>query len=188
MNDLHYSSADQPTPQPEAPRWLDLSDAALLADCRFDAFRGSGPGGQKRNKTSSAIRLTHLPTKIHVVAGESRSQVENKQRAIRRLKLKLAIDRRQTIDPRGFAPPDWLAQAVQLGRIAVSSHHPHYARLAALVLDLLAARDGAVGDVAALLGVTTSSVVKFLGGEAHLWTAANQIRSAARLSPLEKRT
>ena len=58
----------------------------------MEAFRGPGPGGQKRNKTSNSIRLTHLPTGIHVIAGESRSQAENKMRAIRRLRLKLATD------------------------------------------------------------------------------------------------
>src|SRR5207248_2974059 len=53
-----------------------LANHALLADCRFDIARGSGPGGQKRNKTSNAVRLTHLPTGIHVTATESRSLAE----------------------------------------------------------------------------------------------------------------
>src|SRR4051795_1851077 len=92
-----WIAADQ-TPPP--PRWLDLTDDALLSDCRFDAFRGPGPGGQKRNKTSNSIRLTHTPTGISVVAGESRSQSENKSRALRRLKLRLAVDVRHAIDPR----------------------------------------------------------------------------------------
>src|SRR5262245_45186692 len=57
-----------------------LSDEQLLAECRLEAHRGSGPGGQKRQKTSNAIRLTHLPSGIGVVAGESRSAAENKLR------------------------------------------------------------------------------------------------------------
>ena len=39
---------------------LALSDEELMKECRFDAMRGTGPGGQKRNKTSSAARVTHL--------------------------------------------------------------------------------------------------------------------------------
>ena len=46
----------------DTPHWLDLKEEILLKDCRFEAFRGPGPGGQKRNKTSNSIRLTHLPS------------------------------------------------------------------------------------------------------------------------------
>jgi hypothetical protein len=171
----------------ESPRWLDLSDAALLADCRFDAFRGPGPGGQKRNKTSNSIRLTHGPTGTVVLAGESRSQSENKARALRRLKLRLAVQFRHPIDPRGWEPPAWFGQVVQLGRLAVSTHNDHYPRTAALVLDLLDVRRGSVGDAAKLLGVTTSSLVKFLEREPELLAAANAIRKSAGQPPLERR-
>ena len=101
------------------------------------------------------------------------------------MKLKIATKVRHTIDPRGFEPPDWFGAVVMLGRIAVSHHNVHYARTAELVLDLLEARQGNVGDVAKLLGVTTSSVSKFLVGEPELWTAANNIRKAAGKGPLE---
>lgn len=171
----------------DAPRWLDLSEAALLADCRFEFFRGPGPGGQKRNKTSNSVRLTHVPTGIHVLAGESRSLEENKLRGVRRLKLRLAVEVRHVIDPRFFEPPAWFSQVVQLGRLAVSHRNEHYARAASLVLDLLDARQGKIGDVAKLLGVSTSSLVKFLAAEPQLWSAANAIRKAAGQSPLEKR-
>jgi hypothetical protein len=169
------------------PHWLELTGTAFLADCRFEAFRGPGPGGQKRNKTSNSIRLTHEPTGLHVIAGESRSQAENKARAIRRIKLKIAAEIRHAIDPRGFEPPDWFPAVVMLGRIAVSHHNVHYARTAELVLDLLDARQGSLGDVAKLLGVTTSSVAKFLLGEPQLGAAANKIRKAAELGPLRAR-
>lgn len=171
----------------DAPRWLDLSEAALLADCRFDFFRGPGPGGQKRNKTSNSVRITHQPTGLQVTAGESRSLEENKTRAVRRLKLRLAVALRRAIDPRSFEPPAWFPQVVQLGRLAVSHRNDHYARAAALVLDLLDARGGKIGDVARLLGVTTSSIAKFLTEEPQLWSAANEIRKSNAHPPLEKR-
>ena len=171
----------------EAQRWLDLSDAALLADCRLETFRGPGPGGQKRNKTSNSVRLTHVPTGVHVLAGESRSLQENKLRAVRRLKLRLAVDIRHAIDPRLFEPPVWFGQVVQVGRLAISHRNEHYARAGALVLDLLDSRAGSVGDVAKLLGVSTSSIVKFLEAEPQLWSAANAIRHLAGQPPLDKR-
>lgn len=174
-------------PEPSQPRWLDLSEQALLSTCHFDAFRGPGPGGQKRNKTSNSVRLIHEPTGIHVVAGESRSLLENKLRAIRRLKLRLATDIRYPIELRWFEPPAWIDAVRQLRRLAVSHRNEHYARTASLVLDLLQVRNGSVGDVGKLLGVTTTSIVKFLEEEHQLWAAANAIRKNAGLPPLDKR-
>src|SRR5947209_8014475 len=66
--------------------WTALTDAQLLAQCEVDTYRASGPGGQKRNKTSSAVRLRHPPTGIIVIAEESRSQHENKAKALQRLR------------------------------------------------------------------------------------------------------
>jgi hypothetical protein len=171
----------------QSPRWLDLVEEELLRSCRFDHFRGPGPGGQKRNKTSNSVRITHPPTGLSVIAGESRSLQENRLRAVRRLKLRLAVEVRHAIDPRGWEPPAWFGQVVQLGRLAVSHRNEHYARTAALVLDLLDARKGSVGDVAKLLSVSTSSVVKFLESEPSLWTAANALRKSFSQRPLEER-
>src|ERR1051325_5146382 len=66
--------------------WSSLNDAQLLAQCEVDTYRASGPGGQKRNKTSSAVRIRHLPSELLVIAEESRSQHENRAKALRRLR------------------------------------------------------------------------------------------------------
>ncbi len=57
----------------------------LQQDCKITLFKASGPGGQHRNKTESAVRLQHLPTGIIVTASESRSQRTNRKLAWMRM-------------------------------------------------------------------------------------------------------
>lgn len=63
----------------------ELMFSVTAADCRFDYFRGTGKGGQKRNKTSSGVRCTHKASGAVGVSDDTRSQHENKRIAFVRM-------------------------------------------------------------------------------------------------------
>ncbi len=57
----------------------------LARDCDVVAYKSSGPGGQKKNKTESSVRVRHRPTGITRIATESRSQLRNREAALERV-------------------------------------------------------------------------------------------------------
>ena len=62
----------------------------LARDCEITAYKSSGPGGQKKNKTESSVRVRHLPSGITRIATESRSQLRNRALALERVWEELA--------------------------------------------------------------------------------------------------
>jgi hypothetical protein len=163
--------------------WTGLSDEQLLSQCEVDTYRASGPGGQKRNKTSSAVRLRHPPSGLRVIAEESRSQHENRARALRRLRQALFLKIREELSPEELsaealaARPEVAAARDGEGRLHVGRRDPRFWPLAGLVLDVLVAVEARVAEAAELLGASTGSLIELLRTEDKLWEQANQLRS-----------
>src|SRR5437868_11291481 len=126
-------------------RWVQMSDEQLLHQCKVDTYRASGPGGQKRNKTSSAVRLRHEPSGLIVIAEESRSQHENRVRALRRLRQALFLKIRDDLVADSLTPEtlqqrdDYREARNANGRLDLGRKDPRFWPAVGLVLDVLAA-------------------------------------------------
>jgi len=175
-------------PAPSRRSWTNLSDSQLLQQCEIDTYRASGPGGQKRNKTSSAVRVRHLPSGLLVIAEESRSQHENRERGLKRLRQAFFLKLRDPVpklEPGHADPHGELADARNAqGRLDVGRKDARFWPAVGLVLDVIAAVEARVGDAAKLLDISTGNLVDFLHVEPKVWEQANYLRQKFGHKPL----
>lgn len=163
-----------------------LDDKALSSECEIDLYRASGAGGQKRNKTSSAVRMRHLGSGVIAKASDSRSQADNRRKALGRLREHLALDLREELAA-DYVPGPELAAVVgrgPLGKNAKTRSQVEYLLQLAAILDVVEARGAALGEAATCLGVTTASLVKLLRGDERLARRVAEMRSQRGLRPL----
>lgn len=154
----------------------------LLADCDVRHERRSGPGGQHRNKVSTAVVLTHRPTGIRAEANERRSQAENQREVLRRLRVRLAIEIRTS--PAEAGPSALWQSRVSGERLSINPAHDDFPALLAEALNVLTATEFDVSPAASQLGISSSQLMKFLKTEPAAWVAVNEARRQRGLRPL----
>ena len=165
--------------------YLDLADADLLAMCSVETFRASGPGGQHRNKTDSAVRLRHPATGITVQAFESRSQHENRARALKRLRKAIALTVRRPVDLAAYvAPPELRAILPGAAPNRIGAGNERYWPGVQALLDLFVATGCSAADTARTLGLSTGALSRFLVGDDDLSPVVNGLRAVRGLRPL----
>ena len=153
--------------------WLEMSPEELLAECDQEFRKARGHGGQKVNKTSCAVRLTHRATGWTVTADASRSQYENRLHAIAKLRLKLAYDLRAELDP----------ETPYLLLPEPSVRNPKRLLWAAHVLDVLALSGWDPKAAAPKLSASASGLTRVLHHDPGLWQILNRERAKLSLHP-----
>ena len=158
---------------PVHPAALPVHD--LLAQCTVRFDRRSGPGGQNRNKVETAAILVHVPTGIVAEANERRTQGQNREAALHRLRLRLALDVR--LPPAETPSPLWQSRC-RGGRMVVSPDHDDFPALLAEALDILAAAGDDPKIAASRLDISTTQYVNLLRAEPRALVALNERRAA----------
>ena len=150
---------------------LSLPETEFIRFCTLDFFKSSGAGGQHRNKTSSAVRVTHKETGLSAEDCTERSQHRNRSNAINKLKIILALQVR-------------LPVSAPLPRMECALSAPDYPLFVAKIFDLLTECSFDHKACAAKCGVSTTALLKKLARDPKIFQEFNRRRELLGLPKL----
>ena len=157
--------------------------STLAGECDLRFTRRSGPGGQNRNKVETAVVLKHRPTGLGAEASERRSQGENLEAALFRLRITLALKIRLPVEP-GAAPTELWRSRCRGGKVVVNPSHGDFPALLAEALDRLDACGSDPRSAAAGLGCSPTQLVRLLKDEPRAFMQVNAARARLGLHAL----
>ena len=146
---------------------LTAEDDVLFRDCEFIMQKGTGNGGQKINKTSSAVRLRHRPTGIAVSANEERSQSRNRHIALRKLRYEIALHVRAD-DP---------GEPFELLPAPSPANHARLILWTAALFDRLAETEYDLAETAALCGASASQLDRAMRKYPQIWRRFSEAKN-----------
>lgn len=135
-----------------------LDDSFLSENSILDFYKSTGNGGQKKNKTSSAVRLIHKSTKIEATSGNRRSQKENRTIALWQLKLNIATKIRNKF----ISFPEKF-------NFAMNERNPQFPFFVGLILDLLFEENFHLANAAKRINFSTAQLIKILQKHKFMW-------------------
>lgn len=165
----------------EHPVWLSREE--LLHACNLQFKRASGPGGQNRNKVETGVVLTHRESGSKAEATERRTQGENKDVAVMRLRLVLAS---QIRTPPTKKAADVLAKyRNRQGKLAISETNWEWPIVLAELLNICRTAEWNISEVAAQLETSSSQIVKLLKQSPPAFKLLNDERTRIGLGVLK---
>lgn len=142
--------------------YLRKTDRELLNLARMDVFKGSGRGGQKRNKTSNAIRLTL--SYLSVIETSSRSRATNIEKAVKKLRMAIASDLSNALTHRCHFQnfPEEIKPYLFKKTIRINASNPAYPFFIGCMLDVYIKNKGNWIDTANEYKITRSQLNRFI--------------------------
>lgn len=156
---------------------LALSDEELMKECRFDAMRGTGPGGQKRNKTSSAARVTHLESGLSAFDDVTRSQHQNLKHALDKLRGEIAVN---LLPGGGETTP-----GIPIAPVPKPNSRNYFLWLGK-IFDALLATDFQMPEAAARFECSPSHLIRIVAKDEFAWQKLAEARQRRKMTPLRK--
>jgi hypothetical protein len=161
-----------------------LPTKVLVESCQFERTRRGGPGGQHRNKVESAIVVQHKPSGVSGQASERRSQHANREVALQRLRLNLAIQLRTKVEP-DSEPSDLWNKRLSGNRIVVGVRHEDFPSIIAEAMDWLGYFNFQLAETAKRLKCSTSQLIKLIKSNDLVLTSVNRRRRESQQGPLK---
>lgn len=150
--------------------YLQMDDETLLRACSLQGYQGSGPGGQHRNKTNTGVLLRLAPFNLEIRCCEERSALRNREIALRRMRLALALHCREV-------PPPVPAFTFPGSNGRVQPTNPGYATFIADCLDRLQLAEGDVAPVAQVWALSSSALIRLFFADKAVLEAVQKIRA-----------
>lgn len=159
--------------------YLRMADSELLRKCHVDIFKATGRGGQKKNKTSNAVRLS-LGV-LSTTESRSRSKAENISGALKKLRFAIAID----LLPDGntespLLPPKELYPYLNQTELRINPKNAIFPVFMGFLLRYFQAHQGDWSKLAEVLGTSKSQVRKFIDRNSNLKRAFSELQTKTR--------
>lgn len=164
-----------------------LDPEVLLGACKQSRYQGSGPGGQKRNRVYSGIRLVHGESGLAIECEAHRESHRNLEVALQNLRFTLALAMQLEIsDPNSLAEVENdKAFREPVFRADASPRHFDFPIFMMRALYWFSKHHGHTAATAQVLGCSTSALIRFLKADKCLWMKAKEIRERHGLHPLK---
>ncbi len=159
---------------------LQLPPETLQKQCKLTYFQASGPGGQKRNRKLSAVRLTHNETGLSVTASEYRETARNLADAVQKLRIQLvlSLDLEEAKETSTDTP-------LSKFRATANENHPDFPGSLLEAYHKFYLNEGGIGETAKYLKVSSSALIKFFKKDKNTWRHIQDIRQQFGHYPLK---